>query len=117
MEIIKMLIDAFSNGLVSDINNSIKKKKETLQVMKMTSLKTIYLVVFSICFLLGNFTAMLAIVLKNPLGYGVAFPIASCVFLYFGCIVSLRGMYLSSKEKEFFEKKIEYDKQESKEIL
>lgn len=117
MDFIKMLIDAFTNGLIKDINKVVKQKKESFQVLKMTSLKTIYLVIFAICFLMGNFTSMMAIVLKDLLGYGILFPISSCIFLYIGCIVSLRCMYISNKEKEFFVKKIEYDKAESEDNL
>lgn len=106
-----MIINSFTDGLVKDINNSIKRKKENLHLFKMTSLKTVYLLIFSICFLLGNFTSMLAIVLKDMLGCGIIFPISSCIFLYGGCLISIKCMYLYNKEKEFFERKIKYEKE------
>ena len=117
MDIIKLFIDSIANGIIIDINKVIKKKKESIEVVKMSSLKMANLLIFSICFLLGNFTSMLAVLLKDNLGYGIIFPLASCIFLYCGCIVSLRGIYLFNKEKEFFVKKIEYDKKEDSEIL
>lgn len=116
MDIIKLFIDSISNGIMVDINKTIKRKKESVEIVKMSSLKAINLLIFSICFLLGNFTSMLTVLLKDNLGYGIAFPIASCIFLYSICIISLRGLYLSDKEKKFFIKKIEYDKKEENEL-
>lgn len=113
MDIIRTIIDSFANGLIDDINKALKRKKESFQIIKFTSLKTIYLGIFTFCFLVGNFTSMLAIIFKEILGYGIVFPIASCIFLYLGCIVSLRCIYLSNREKDFFEKKLEYDKKET----
>ena len=117
MDIIKLFIDSITNGIMVDLNKIIKRKKESMEVVKMSSLKMANLLIFSICFLLGNFTSMLTILLKDKLGYGVAFPVASSIFLYCVCIISLRGIYLFNKEKEFFVKKIEYDKREDNEIL
>lgn len=117
MDIIKLFIDSITNGIMVDLNKIIKRKKESMEVVKMSSLKMINLLVFSICFLLGNFTSMLAVLFKDSLGYGIIFPLASCVFLYCACIISLRGIYLFNKEKEFFVKKIEYDKKEDNELV
>lgn len=117
MDIIKLFIDSIANGIITDINKIIKRKKESIEIVKMSSLKAINLLIFSICFLLGNFTSMIAILFKDNLGYGIIFPLASSVFLYCACIISLRGIYLFNKEKEFFVKKIEYDKKEDNEIL
>lgn len=117
MDIIKLFIDSFTNGIIEDLNKIIKRKKESMNVVKMSSLKTANLLIFSICFLLGNFTSMLAILFKDMLGYGIIFPIASCLFLYTICLISLKEVYLFNKEKEFFIKKIEYDKKEDSELL
>lgn len=117
MDIIKFIMDFFTNGIIGDLNKTIKRKKDSIQLVKMSSLKIANLLLFSICFLLGNFTSMLTILFKDDLGYGIAFPIASCVFLYAICIISLKGIYLFNKEKNFFIKKIDYDKKEEKESL
>ena len=112
MNIFKTIIDFFTNGLISDINKYFYRKKDEINVLKMTSLKTIYFIIFTICFLSANFTAMLAILFKYFLGRGIIFPIASCILLYSICIASLLGVYTSNKEREFFVKKIEFDKNE-----
>lgn len=110
MEIIKMLINSVANGIISDIDKMIKKNKEKMTVVKMTSLTSLSSLVFAVCFLLGNFTSMLAILFAEQLGCGLLFPLSSCVFLYSVCIVSLRNIYLFNKEKNFFVRKLDYDK-------
>ena len=112
MEIIKTIIDSITNGLISDIDKVIKKNKEKITITKMSGLKSLNALVFTIAFLLANYTSMIAILLKDVLGYGIIFPLSSCLFLYIICIGSLRNMYLFNKEKEFFVKKIEYEKNE-----
>lgn len=113
MDIIKIIVEAISNSFFIDISNSIKRKKESINIFHFSTLKMVNLIIFSVCFLLGNFTSMLAVLLKDNLGYGIVFPIASCIFLYAGCIISLKGIYKNNKEKNFFVKKIDYDKKEN----
>ena len=112
MEIIKTIIDSITNGLISDIDKVIKKNKEKMVITKMSGLKSLSALIFTIAFLLANFTSMLVVLLKDALGYGVVFPLSSCLFLYIICIGSLRSMYLFNKEKEFFVKKIRYEENE-----
>ena len=110
MDFIKTIIDVITNGLISDIDKVIKKNKEKITISKMSGLKSLSALIFTIAFLLANFTSMIVVLLKDALGYGVIFPLSSCLFLYIICIGSLRSMYLFHKEREFFIRKIEYEK-------
>ena len=112
MDFFKNIIDVITNGLISDIDKVIKKNKEKMEITKMTGLKSLNALVFVIAFLLANFTSMIVVLLKDILGYGLVFPVSSCILLYIICIGALRNMYLFNKEREFFVKKIEYDKNE-----
>lgn len=110
MDILKMIVNSFTNGLIDDVNKIFRRKKEEMSILKMNSLKAVYLTIFTICFLLANFTAMMAIIFRFLLGNGIIFPISSCIFLYAICISCLKGICISNKERDFFVKKIEYDK-------
>lgn len=112
MDILKLFIESITNNIFIDFNKSMKKKKEQLKIVEMNTVKSINILVFSICFLMGNFTSMITILFKESLGYGIIFPLISAIFLYLIAITSLTSAYLSNKEKKFFIKKIEYDKKE-----
>lgn len=109
MDILKIFLDTITANITMDINKSIKRKKESLKVLEMSALKGLNLIVFSICFLLGNFSSMIAVLLKDSLGYGIIFPLISSIFLYLIAIITLKEIYLFNKEKNFLIKKIDYD--------
>ena len=109
MDIIKMILQSLIHTLTNDVNKMIKRKKESLQVIKFSTGKAIFIAICSISFLMANFTSMIAVLLKDVLGYGLIFPISSSVFLYIACIVSMKCIYSCNEEAKFFKRKIEHD--------
>ena len=108
MSFILTLITSFISNLSDTFNNIVRIQEKKLNLGKLTIMKSSYSLSFLITFLLGNITAMSAIIFKDVLGtFGLIFPVSSCIVLYGICVISIKNMIFYSKETQFYKRELE----------
>ena len=108
MSFILTLITGFITNLSDTFNNIIRIQEKKVNLGKLAIMKSSYSLSFLITFLLGNATAMSAVIFKDALGtFGLVFPVSSCIVLYGICLISIKNMIFYSKETEFYKRELE----------
>lgn len=108
MSFILTIITSFISNLSDTFNNIVRIQEKKLNLGKLTIMKSSYSLSFLITFLLGNTTAMSAILFKDVLGtFGLIFPVSSCIVLYGICVISIKNMIFYSKETQFYKRELE----------
>lgn len=107
MNFFSTLITNFFSNIIESFNNIIKYQEKKINLKRITLKKLIFLITFTITFLLGNFTALLAIIFKDALGtYGLFFPISSCILLYSISLFSIKNIIFYSGEAKYYEREL-----------
>ena len=108
MDFIYTIIAGFLNSTIDRFNSMIENQERKINLSKLSVMRASYLITFLISFLLGNATAMSAIIFKDALGaFGLIFPISSCVLLYSIAIVSMRNTIFYTNERKFYQRELD----------
>lgn len=108
MDFIFTILAGFLNGTIDRINSMIENHERKINLSKIAIMRATYLATFLITFLLGNATAMSAIIYKDALGtLGLLFPISSCIVLYGISLISINNIIFYSNERKYYKRELE----------
>lgn len=108
MNFIFTVLAGFLSGTIDKINRMIDNHERKINLSKITIMRATYLITFLIAFLVGNATAMYAIIHKDALGkIGLLFPISSCLVLYCISLVSIKNIIFYNNERKYYKRELE----------